>query len=198
MPHVLNFSELPTDSAFEVRSLLLGLPKEVETRLLPLPQILERVRSASHFSELSSKQDEPWLAAAYLRASLADYCSIEEVQKIDRPNTAHIKLTDLTNPLLHLLELMRHLNIHVKSSQAERGSIAASFDGSPFDLGIQIVSNLEARDLGELRNGKHYAPTDLRDMVIWFKKAQLHWGAGYVVRLGTEALAELICVHHGL
>ena len=198
MPRILNFSEFPADSAFEARSLLLGVPKDMEVRLLPLPQILERVRSASYLAELSSKQDESWLAAAYLRAALADYCSIEEMQKIDRPSTVHINLATVTNPLLHLLELMRHLNIHVKSSQAERVAVAAKFDSHPFDLPIQVVSNLEAQDLIALRNGKHYAPSDLRQMVTWFNKAQLHWGAGYVVRLGVEAFAELICIHNCL
>ncbi|MBL8466288.1 hypothetical protein [Methyloversatilis discipulorum] len=198
MPYALDFATLPPDAMFESRSLLLGLPKSLEARLVQLPQVLERVRSASRFADVSSKQEESWLAAAYLRAALADYCSIEEMQKVDRPSATHLRISGLANPLFHLLELMRHLNVHVKSVQAERHTVEASFREQSFDLDVQIVSNLDVQDLAALKNGKNYTPADLQRMVDWFQRVQVHWGAGYVVRFGIESLAELLCSHYRL
>ena len=198
MPNSLDFAALPRESFFDSRSLLIILPKQIEERLASLPQTVERVCSAAMFAELSAKQTEPWLAAAFLRAALADYCSIEEVQKADKPSAKHLRVKDSVNPLLHLLKLMRHLNIHVKTVQAERRSIPVSFGDQTFDMDVYVISNLEAADLAVLKNGKRYATHDIDVMVDWFSKAQLHWGAGYVVRVGIESLAQELCSHYGL
>lgn len=71
------------------------------------------------FAAHASKQSEPWRAAAFLRAALAEFCSIEEMQELDRGKGPHFAVTASPNPLLHLLKLMRHMNIHVKSVEVK-------------------------------------------------------------------------------
>lgn len=100
MTHPLDFSTLPSDDSFGARSMLIGLANDVEARLLSMPQTLERIQSAIMFAGHATKQSEPWRAAAFLRAALAEYCVIEEVQRADKPNSKHFKLSTTTNPLL--------------------------------------------------------------------------------------------------
>lgn len=178
--------------------MIITLPESLEARLTALPQVYERVLSAVMFAELSSKQNEQWRASAFLRAALADYCSIEEMQKLDKPSSTHLKFANLNNPLLHLLKLMRHLSIHVKAVQSVEHSVPVTYADHAFDLNVVAISNLNAMDLIALNNGKHYNQNDIEKAVAWFHEAQLHWGAGYIVRIGTESLATLICSHYGI
>jgi len=194
----LNFATLPSEQFFTARSILIGLPEPLESRLMSLPLTLDRVRSAIMFAELSAKQIETWRASAYLRAALAEFCSIEDVQKVDKPGADHLTLRNSDNPLLHLLTLARHLSIHVKSVKTSRQKVSTSFDNQSFDLDVYIMSDLNAVDLSKLRNGKSYALTDLHKTVEWFSAAQLHWGAGYLIRIGVETFANKLCDHYGL
>lgn len=198
MVRILDFSTLPGDAAFEKRSILIGPPKDLIARLSSMPQTLERVESAIMFAAQSSMQSEPWRAAAFLRASLADYCSIEEMQKLDRPAHARFKLAASPNPLLHLLELLRHLNVHVKTVETVAHSINVQFKDQTSDMNVYVISNLDPTDLAALRNGKHYNIADIGRSVGWFTVRQTEWGAGDLVSMGTELLAGAICTHFGL
>lgn len=194
----LDFSRLPGDEAFERRSILIGPSDELRSRLVSMPQTLERVESAIMFAGQFSKQSEPWRAAAFLRAALAEFCSVEEVQKVDRPKESYFAIKTSTNPLLHVLELMRHLNIHVKSVKVKSHKFGVTFGGVEADLETFIVSNLSARDLMSLRNGKRYSISDLDRCVDWFEARQTEWGAGDLVRMGTAILATQVCEHFRL
>lgn len=195
----LDFSLLPDISFFEHRSVLIMLPDNLEARLAVLSQTLERVQGAVMFAEQSTKQSEPWRSAAFLRAALADYCSIEEMQKADSStSSSYLRLEDMKNPLLHLLELIRHLNVHVKTVQAAPHRVSATWGDQKTDLDVFVIANLNANDLAALKNGKHYALDDLQKAVTWFQEAQLHWGAGYLVRVGAESFAHELCMHYKL
>lgn len=198
MKHQLQFSQLPPDSAFVTRPILIGLPKDLSARMAPLPQALERAESAVMFAGQSVKQSEPWRAAAFLRAALADYCAMEDVQTMDRPGTEALKIRATVSPLLHLLGLLRHLNIHVKTVHAERHTVSATIDTHTFDLQVFVVTNLDASDLAALKNGKHYNLADLQQSVSWFNSKQNHWGAGDLISIGAQLFARQICQHHGI
>lgn len=196
MVRQLDFSTLPGGDAFERRSVLIGLPEGLRARLSSMPQTLERVDSAVMFAAHCS--GESWRAAAFLRAALVDYCSIEEMQGVDRPACAHFKLATSPNPLLHILALLRHLNVHVQSAEAAAHSINVQFKGQASDLDVYVISNLDPSNLAALKNGKHYNRADIDRAVAWFAAKQMMWGAGDLVRMGTELLAGAICDHYGL
>ena len=198
MKHNFDFSLLPADSAFEARSILIGLPKDLRKRLEPLPQALERAESAAMFAAQSGKNTEPWRAAAFLRAALADYCAMEEVQAMDQPGSPSFKITDTRNPLLHLLKLVRHLSIHVKTVAARPYLVSAKLGEHEFQLNVFVFTNLDSQDLITLRNGKNYDLADLEKSVAWFNSMQEHWGAGDLIFLGTKLFAEQVCLHHSL
>ena len=193
MTYAIDFSTLPDDAAFERRSILIGPPDDLKIRLGSMPQTLERIESAIMFAALASKQGEPWRAAAFLRAALTEFCSIEEMHKLDRGKGVGFAVTASPNPLLHLLVLMRHMNIHVKSVKVTPHKIGIIFDGIEGDLDSYVVSNLDAGDLASLWNGKHYDVSDLRRCVTWFNLRQTVWGAGDLIRMGTIIFAVQIC-----
>lgn len=192
----IDFSLLPTEAFFSARPLLTPIEKTLSTRLAPLPSVLERARCAVMFAERAAKAGEAW-SAAYLRAALADMVSMEEVQTLDRPNRPALKVRGSKNPLVHLLALIRHLNIHVKSVATSTHAVPASFHDHHFEMEVHIIDNLDVVELQALRNGKHYSINDLNRMVEWFRTSQLHWGATYLVRIGVEAYATEIASHHG-
>ncbi len=194
----LNFNSLPSEQFFADRPILIDLSVPIANRMISLPMTLDRTRSAVMFAELSAKHAEPWQAAAYLRAALSEFCSMGEIQKFDKPGAVHFELRSSDNPLLHLLALARHLNIHVKSVKAKRETVSASLDNRPFDLDVFIMTDFNADDLSRLYNGKHYLLTDLQQVVTWFSASQMHWGAGYLIRIGVEIFANKLCDHYGL
>ena len=163
-----------------------------------MPQTLERVEGAVWLAAQSSKQSDPRHAAALLRASLADYCSIEEMQKLDRPGKASFAIRDSRNPLLHLLELLRHLSIHIKTVETSVRAINISIGKFESDINVNVISNLDADDLANLRNGKHYSRADIERCVAWFKQRQTDWGAGDLISLGAMELGAEVCTHFSL
>lgn len=163
-----------------------------------LPLTIDRAQCAIMFAALASKQSDVRRAAAFLRAGLAEFWSMEEMQKTDKPNTLPVQIIDSKNPLLHLLELARHLNVHVNSVKAQHQSVPVTFEGQEFDLDVYIWSDLDAKALAKLRNGKRYQLAELERLVTWFSTEQLHWGAGDLVRAGVEIFSEELCNHHGL
>jgi len=192
----MDFSLLPTESFFSGRPLLTPIDQTLDARLITLSSVRERAQSAVMFSEQAAKADENW-TAAYLRAALADMVSMEEVQALDRPAHQPLKVKDSKNPLVHLLALIRHLNIHVKSVMTSTQAVSASFHDHNFEMNVHIVDNVNVGDLQALKNGRHYSFSDLSCMLDWFRASQMHWGAGYVVRVGAEAYASEIATHHG-
>jgi hypothetical protein len=198
MSRQFDFNLLQSEQFVASRSILIGLPEPLARRMSSLPLTLDRAQSSIMFAAHASKQGEPWRAAAYLRASLAEFCSMEEVQETDKPSAPPTKITDSLNPLLHLLALIRHLSVHVKSVRTQLQSIPVMFGDYNFDLDIYIWTDLDSRSLSKLRNGKWYKLADLERATAWLNTAQLNWGAGDLVRAGVEEFAAQLCSHHGL
>lgn len=194
----LDFLTLPIDEAFEARSILIGPPADLKIRLGSMPQTLERIQSAQMFAAQSTKEETVWRSAAFLRAALADYSSIFEMQTADSPTTVAFKLQNTMNPLLHLLDLMRHQNIHVKTVTTMPHTVDAQWDNQEFEMKVSVISNLSVSDLAALRNGRKYALADLVRVVDWFTMHQNIWGAGDLITLGTNILAKDICSHFNL
>ena len=111
----LDFSLFASDTKFPEFS------EELSLRLKAMPETLERANSAVMFAQQAERQSESWASAAFLRAALADLCSMEEMQKTDRPTSSSswVKIENGDNPFLHFLVLLRHLNIHVKTIDVE-------------------------------------------------------------------------------
>ena len=177
--------------------------EELRSRLTTMPETLERANSAVMFAQQAAKQSEPWISAAFLRASLADLCAMEEMQKFDRPTSLPVKVADERNPLLHLLVLLRLLNIHVKAMAVAPEHSVISFNGMPLALDDQpltwsvlVVTNLSSSDLAALRDGAKYDLSDLERCVTWFSDRQRSGGVGGLVVQGVAIFAKQLCDRH--
>lgn len=192
----LDFKLLPNSQFFDVRPMYIGLRTDIQDKLKSFPNTLNRVRSSVMFAELASKQLENWTAEAFFRASLAEYCAIEEMLKLDNLKGTNFSIKLSKNPLLHLLSLMRHQNIHVKSIVTSRQEVSAKYGNQDTILNELVISNLDFNELKSLRNGQYYSTQDLCDIVNWFNSYQNHWGAGYLIHVGIEILAVEICDYY--
>jgi hypothetical protein len=127
---MLDFSSLTRPN---FRELYIGLPFEIEEAINVFPETSGRFEGALKFCWfVSSTPDllhaqEPKATSireAFLRAALAEYVSTEETLKRDlkKLNTKGkaIKITDSTNPLLHIMRELRNLEIHLTSSQLSK------------------------------------------------------------------------------
>jgi hypothetical protein len=199
MMRVLDFSLLEDESSTP------DYADELISRLDPMPETVARARSAAMFALQAEKQAEPWLAAAFIRAALAELCSMEEMQSVDRPGAMQLKIADQRNPLLHLLVLLRHLNIHVKATGVTSQHSSILLDGLPICLNGQplmwsvlVVTELLSSDLAALNNGRHYSGTDLDQCVAWFEGRQNSCGVGKLIAQGVAVFAMQLCGQHGL
>jgi hypothetical protein len=110
------------------KSISVRLPDEISRAIEVLPETSARIEVALRFCWFISgtkdilHTDEPratHLREAFLRATLAEYKSVEsalerDLKKLQR-NQKAIKITDSKNPLLHLMHEMRNLEIHLAS-----------------------------------------------------------------------------------
>jgi hypothetical protein len=163
-----------------------------------MPETLARLKSAILFAGVAGKQTELWRVSAYLRASLSDFCSVEEMQQTDHPSKRTFKIEASPDPLLHLLELLRHLNVHVRGVESKSHSINVQFKEQSSEMEIHVIADLVVQDLSGLRNGKRYFREDLQRMLDWFNESQLYWGAGDIIVLGANRLGSAICNHYAL
>jgi len=182
------------------REVFVVLPDEIKNALEVLPETCARFEGAVRFCWYVSgttdvlHADEPKatrMREAFLRASLAEYVSVEDTLKRDLlkigSNAKPIKIRDLANPLLHLVRELRNLEIHLTSSQLSSSKKRVRFAGQEHETTIWTVNDLTVQKFEELQNAKHYSKEDIERMVNWFNEAQYDWG---VEHLAFRAIVE--------
>jgi hypothetical protein len=92
-----------------------------------------------------------------------------------------LRISDLPNPLLHLMRELRNLEIHLTSSQlskAKKDVTVILFDTEhQSQTTIWTVSDLTVEKFQELGyTKKRYSEEEIREMVTWFNEAQHDWG----------------------
>jgi len=191
---------------FEFTATFMCLPKELEAALVGFPETSERIESSLMFcSKLTycdPKEDRlaATKAARYFRAALAEYVSIEEALNRERPlGTPEFNLYSTENPLPHILEQLRHLQVHLTISEMSDRSVSLwlkNVPGSePVDVRIWTISNLTDSQLTSLRafkNGKHYTAAQATEMVKWINTRQADFGIHDLVHRGLVEVAERI------
>jgi hypothetical protein len=188
---VLDFALLDRPS---FREMFVRLPTGIENAIGTLPETSARFEGAIKFCWYVSGTpdvlytDEPKatrIREAFLRASLAEYVSVEDTLKRDllklgiKANA--IEIIDLPNPLLHLMRELRNLEIHLTSSQlskAEKAVTVTIFDAEhQSETTIWTVNDLTVEKFQELRFArKRYSKDETEKMVNWFNEAQYDWG----------------------
>lgn len=150
-----------------------------------LPDTLERLEGALHFAFELTNVAERDLARArlFFRAALAEYSSIEDISKRERPSL-RFELRATGWPLPHILKVLRNLHVHLKSVEFRHSHQSLEFRGTrntdPVDVVKWCVSDLSADDLLKVRafqgSRPEYTKDQAEQLVAWFDDAQEHFG----------------------
>lgn len=170
------------------------LPEQIETAIDVLPETSARFLAALKFCWYASGTpdtlfaDEPKatrLREAFLRASLSEFVSIEDTLKRDLEAIGitgrSIKIFDLRHPLLHIMRVLRNLEIHLTSHQLSHSEkdVVMEFGGVQHQTQTTVwtIDPLTIERFCQPRRVKsQYSPTDIEAMVHWFNAAQRDWG----------------------
>lgn len=182
----LDFSLLPEVGR---PRLFRGLPQDVEERIkqIRLPETLDRVKGASWlFSEVSAYQDD-WLNRAYLRAGLSEFRSVDQALYWDLGRRNVFTPLDSKNPLVHLILRLRRIAVYVANADTSHHETSVEFHylGKDHDTPVRllVVKNVEKY----LRNESlsDYREKDIQEIVRWFEKMQMRFGASDVLNHGV-------------
>jgi hypothetical protein len=213
MKNKLDFSLL---SRFDTRSLFVRLPGEDEEAIEILPETSARIEGALKFCwYVSATTDalfvnEPKatrLREAFLRASLAEYVSIEDTLERDlhglNTNIKALKIWNLKNPLLHIMRELRNLEIHLTSSKLSESKINVLLVHKGIEhqseKTIWTVNDLTVEKFQSLRYAKErYSQTEIKKMVDWFNDAQQDWGVHDLLYRAICELSSIIIETYSL
>jgi hypothetical protein len=180
----------------------------IEEKLVRLPEVQERVKGCVRFcwhiayqppdTDINADNDAK-KRQKYLRAALAEYASLDEVAEYDFENM-HLggppRIINSKDPRLHIMRLLRHANVHLETSQLQKGSRPAIWNGPNgpvhFDFTTFVINNLE-QSIGKTRDAQKYQLFDLQEMIKWLKSEQYEWGIQNVILRATESyIRELL------
>ena len=135
--------------------------------------------------------------ASYIRASLCDFVSIEEYIKQSYPdlNIENYRFYKSTNPIFHMLKLLRNYNIHLSDSTLANKSMMVRIpkDGTDdFEIQVEFISNLSIPEIRKLYSAKDYTDQQLQKMIECFEKEQHEFGVSALIIKSALDYAEKI------
>lgn len=185
-PISLDFNLLPDLSS---SSAWILLSDELEASITKLPETYDRAESALHFCwsitgalDVYERTDPKSIKRreGYLRASLAEFVSMEETLARDLvsigTNSTPIKINHSLNPLLHIIRELRNFEIHLHSASLSSEIREVIFANTNSEIDIWMVGDLLEADFRKLKNAKLYNNSDIPKMLDWFSQAQKGWG----------------------
>lgn len=202
----LDFESLPEVVS---TSILDGLDRDLERDMQGLGfmvETLDRARGAVALFDGASAQRERWRDEAHIRGGLAEFKSIDDslvrdLRQAGDGRPAH-KLRQSRNPLVHLMSLMRDVNIHASRSRTDTAetTVIPTF-GEPrrHTYKVPLIINLSIQQLLSKREASRlYSEPDLRRVVKWFEDNQRKFGAPDLLARGVGCFCqELIELYAG-
>jgi hypothetical protein len=199
--HHLDFSLLPEINSGHTFA---SLDSSIVSKLSVLPETVVRAESAASFFALSPKfkwtpqspeTDDNFKSEAFIRASLAEFVSMEDTLPRDlkriQSKAGPIKLNMSKNPMLHIIRELRNLEIHVRTSRVGTfdHAILIGKDEIPSDRSARFLEDISVESFANLRNAKHYRPEDLQAMVEWMNRSQRIFGISEIIFRAIEAFS---------
>ena len=200
-----DFSLLPL---MEYQGLLIKLDDDVEAglaRLSTLQETHDRARAALMFVYQVREKDEAWRNDARLRAGLNELYSMQDAAargfKLAPASPSAPKLAESHNPLIHLMYILRHVNVHTTPLPSTVEQITVTFrpNTAPEEMtyGEVVLSQLTISDL--LRSNEikqYYERADLQAATDWLMNAQRAFGISEVFSKGISAYGrELLAAY---
>jgi len=192
----LDLSLLPE---IQSASILIRPAREIEdaiTGFAFMHEFYERTQAAIMFVLNTDSESESWRNEAHLRAGLNEFYSLEDAARRafrrSQQASAVPALSDSRHPLVQVMYMLRHINVHVKPSPTSVHDISVRLndpeDTREFQWGAVMLAEETASDLlahSEVR--QHYATDDMKNAMDWLLKEQMAFGIGQVLRVGIES-----------
>ncbi|MBV5329976.1 MAG: hypothetical protein JZU65_20515 [Chlorobium sp.] len=190
----LDFTTLPELDEMDI---FIRLDGEIEEELKGsdiFQEVYERSQAALMFVCQANKEYKPWRNAAYLRAGLNEFYSIEDAARRDCKTNGLQKpamISASNNPLVHLMYLLRHVNVHAQISNTRiyDTSVISNFGESPEKIQWKAVI-LDRPTLEQVQccneAKKYYDPSELERATKWIDENQYIFGIGEVFRKGVS------------
>ena len=188
----LDFSLLTEIKTASIFSLLAkDLDSELQA-LLFMSEFYYRAQSAlMFFSELDAEKDS-WRNEARIRAGLNEFYSLEDAVRRSFRNSKQSRsppaISDSLHPLIHFMNSLRHINVHVKPSETELADVNFTFHNNDFTFkSVMLVDTVSNDLLANKDVKKNYCQRDIVKTLDWFFENQRVFGVGEVFRVGIEA-----------
>jgi len=179
--------------------IFIRLDGELDTELKEsniFQEVYERSQAVLMFVCQANKEYEPWRNAAYLRAGLNEFYSLEDAArrdcKINGLREKPAMISESNNPLVHLMYLLRHVNVHaqISNTRVHNTSAISNLGESPEEIEWKAVI-LDKPTLEQVQRckeaKKYYDPVELERATKWIDENQYIFGIGEVFRRGASA-----------
>jgi hypothetical protein len=199
----LDFALLPSVQGM---SLLSGLNSKIDREMQGrgiFPETLNRARGAVMLFHKVHGPEEPWKNESYIRGGLCEFYSMDETLARDLRSAAKEvhQIRDSRNPLLHLMALMRNINVHAATLATSAHDSQILFGPEEprrlTTINVAIITDLTFEKLlrkREIRNA--YSSQDLNMVVGWFNDKQRVFGVSHLLAEGVEAYCQELLAHY--
>lgn len=193
---ILNFTLLPDINSMDVFIRLDGDLEDKFKHSSIFEETYERSQASLMFLCSANKEFESWRNSAYLRAGLNEFYSIEDAARRDfkkhKLGNKPPKISDSNNPLVHVMYMLRHVNVHAAISKTNfhKTSIISTLGGQPEKIdwkSVILTKPILEQILGLKEASKHYNRTELKKATNWIDEKQIIFGIGEIFRRGLSA-----------
>ncbi|QGM26914.1 hypothetical protein [Acinetobacter towneri] len=135
--------------------------------------------------------------AVHIRSALSEFVGVEEYVMQTYPNAVPeaYRLYKSSNPIFHMLKLLRNFNIHLSDSVLDFKPMMVRTlieNSGEFEINVDFISNLSVDELKRLKSAKDYSAELLYEMVRCFEKEQHEFGISTLIISSALDYSEII------
>jgi len=171
-------------------------------KLEKYPSIIARLKNSLYFIQHGGSHDKDRINSAFIRSSLCELVSIEDLQR--ELGLEVLQLSSTGSPLLCIARELRNLEIHfnassISSSRKERlwGNIEDPDKAIETNVEVNYISDLTVERFKNLRNYKNYNPQEFSEALEWFNTNQKEWGIFELLFRAVNEYAKELSIKHG-
>lgn len=179
--------------------MIVRLERDVDERLCSdetLYEFYDRARSALMFFFAAKEGSERWRNDAMLRAGLNELYAMEDAArrgfKLARRSIRPPTLAGSANPLVHLMYMLRHLNVHTKPTPSRVEDVTVIFrpntDAQEMTYGSVMLDEMTTADIRISKEiQQRYRVEDIEQILGWLMESQRVFGIAEVFQRGLHA-----------
>lgn len=192
---ILEFENLPSIDSHDI---FIRLDQSIDQRFKELgflTETYERAQSALMFFFQTRAEDATWRNDARLRAGLNEFYSMEDAARRDfrhaKVGTAPSDIKESRSPLVHLMYVLRHVNVHTRPVPTRIQTVTVisqlSETEREYSYNAVMIDALSIDDLHRCREVKDfYDISDLQAALDWMLSEQQVFGVGAIFRAGIN------------